>query len=454
MLLFYTGLSPQAFAQTNFSKNMRRVGYLVTQNGIVNPWYISGTTEHNGTVALHGDDFTGKRFDLILNEEPDRALDAFRAWIRARLCLGERTPEVAAYPAGAIVNENGDILFPPEWLVQLDCKAGGLWRTGAEQWIHPDRFGESADVFAAAAIAYRIFCKSAPFRGDSTLLQDIREAVFLPPELAAPGLDSRLTVCINDVFAGKAVKLVDFQEILGNSGSTASFFQPVAESHEIIMQREHFLKKQYASVKRKRFFKKNRSIIVGIAVAAAVLMVSAGTFINDRSHAPNVRGLSPEEVVSTYYNALSSMDHAVMDACLLDRHRDKTGKNDIDMVSGIFVITKMRQSYEVTTPPILMPAQDYADNGAPDIPKDRLIVFGVSDFVCQVEDADERDATVSFRTRYRLWNPSYSDEDPDSPVATPVNCEDELTLVRYKDMWQIAVINRIIDEDIHEYNKY
>jgi hypothetical protein len=396
-------------------------------------------------MHIWGPAFAGTRLDAILATD-EHTLDALCHWIAAYLYMGNHNAEIAVWPAGAFIANDGTVLFPPEWLVHRNAEAEGVWQSGAEKWIHPDRTGTAAAAFTAAALAYRVFCGTAPFTAADTnvLRQDIREGVFLPAHLAAPGLDAALATYITGVLSGKSRELVQLRSIIGDSSRISDFFQPVTQAEQTKLDREkmRFSRKQHARVKGQRFLTRNTTILAGIGIAVLSIALLAGTLIKDRANQPTTAGMQPVDVVKTYYDSIGTLDHVMMDACVL---KNKTAKADITMVSSFYVITKMRQSYEVNSPPVVLPAQKWLDDG-PDtystMLDGQLLVFGVSDLSIEPQDTDASDGQLSFYATYRIWEPGSAD-DPDPPLARFVSCSDKLRLVLYKGAWRIADTERI-----------
>ncbi|MDR1866720.1 MAG: hypothetical protein LBQ77_00455 [Treponema sp.] len=442
MFLFDTGLSPLAFAQTRLSQYATQCGYIVRVSGAIEPWQCDPI--ENGTIHIQGPDFAGERCAAVMHGEPDAALNALRHWIRARQLLGERASEVSLSPFGTFINSQYDILFLPEWLMKRLAEYKP--ELSATSWIHPDKTGTSAEVFTAAVCCYVLFCKNMPFNNNDAeaLVQDIREGIFIPPQFAAPGLDPSLVNIINDIFSVRESQhsLYDIQKILGESRYSSFFHALSTEEQQLIdRQKESYLKKQSRSVKIKRSFRRNHALISSCAIAVVILSLAAGSFIHDYSKRPTTKGMSAQEVLQTYYESFGSLDHITMDACVTKKNRDKTAKNDINAVSTYYVVVKTRQAYEVNAPPVVIPAQEWVDNGAPDVPSEQLIIFGVSDMDVNVIDADEQDGAVSFRVQYRMWTPD-SPEDSDRTDWLISSYTDDVQLTFSKDMWQISAIDR------------
>lgn len=470
---FDTGLDAKAFAQTKSAQLITQPGWLVSPDGRVEPWKLEGVIERAGTIVIWGAAFIGEQLDALISDDTrkDEALDALRYWVQARIVL-EETPHIdrppAPWPAGALINPQGTMLFPPDQLIKRTIEAEGsdAWRTAVVRWMHPDLTGAEAAVFVAGTMLYRIFCGDPPFLNQdiNLLRQDIREGVFLPLRLAAPGLDPDLASLISGAIesftrskqertSGKRTPttLVTLRDCLGFPGSAKvdSYFHSLSEEEQLklSLEQERFRKKQEFTVKSKRFLMRNRTIIVAILAAVCAIGLIGKSISKDRADMPTTKGMIPREVVETYYGAIGALDHILMDACVIKN----VGKEDINLVTHYFVINKVRQAYEMDSPGII-PAQQWIDSGAAPT---TAAVFGVSDLRLEGLDTDEQDGEVSFKATFLLWLPQSRDDPEDSgqeqtgmlggeavslPTSTPVT--DTIWLVLYNDTWRIAEIQR------------
>ncbi|MHB9292956.1 hypothetical protein Holit_02073 [Hollandina sp. SP2] len=464
-LEFDTGLDAHAFAQLKLAHLITKSGYVVTPDGSWTPWKPIGVREQHGTMCIWGPAFTGERLDILITDDTqkDQALDALRYWIRACRRLEAQQCLPAPWPAGAIIAPSGSILFPPEELLQYSIKAAGqeTWFKGVQRYVHPDLSGIGGTAFTAGAMLYRIFWGSPPFpnTNEEMLHKDIREGVFLPIRLAVPGLDVNLAVLINRTLtllkekqaAQASLVLSALEDLLGPPGSTTavSYLHEIdpAEQARIILEKERFTKQLALRVKAKRFIHRNITVLAGISIAVLSLVLVITSVISDRAHRPTTQGMDSREVVETYYQAMGDLDHLQMDACVMP----KAGKDDIDMVTNFFVITRVRQAYEGNIPAILS-AQKWINAGSP--PTESTI-FGVSDLRLEGIDQDEKDGEVSFAASYLLWLPgTFRDTDEPGNQETSSETSEEtglpwslsrrdiIRLTRYQGAWRIVEIQR------------
>ncbi|MDR1566551.1 MAG: hypothetical protein LBS48_04610 [Treponema sp.] len=473
VLGFDTRLDAQAFAQAKMAQFITQPGYMVYPDGSVEPWKASGVTERSrvpgdpGTMVIWGPAFSGESLDSLIRdpERKDEALPAVIRWIKACEKLKEEAlfPGAAGTLIGASASGSGQaVFFPPERLVKRCIEAAGESGViSAQQWFHPDLKGPDSAAFSAGAMLYGIFCGAPPFYSNDReiLRQDIREGVFTPPGLAAPGLDKDLAKLISGalepVKKGEEKKRPApeaMAKFLGRPGSrsAASWFTPLTEEEEVKLrnERDQYQKTRDLTVKTRRFVIRNTAIITGCAAALLALILGVRGYFKHQAELPTTRGMTPVEVAETYYGAFGTMDHILMDACVIN----KAGKEDVNMVTNLFVITRVRQAYE-SMGESAVTAQEWLEAGSPETDK---TVFGVTGLKLRTLDGDEGDGEVSFMAGYTLWVPAGFDGEEEelpsqeemmnNPRPRPpsgIEISDRLTLSFHKDAWRISKIDRI-----------
>ena len=500
VLGFDTGLSAQAFAQAKMAQFITSMGTIVYPDGNTEAWRPGGVVEQGAkpaeTMVIWGPSFPGERLDTIIKspERKEEAMDALCSWIRAALVLekeaanGKEPPFPG--PAGAFIAAGGQrdfppgtILFPPLRLLKRSLEADNA-APEAECWVHPDLKGNEALSFSAGAMLYGIFCGAPPFPGKNAnevshsappakrvkasegspldeLRQDIREGVFMPPDLAAPGLSREMAELIANSMS--RISRNKEENVRPSAESIRDFIgasprKPVSSwitapgGEELIrigLEREQYRKKNALTVKTRRFVIRNTAIIAVSAVALIVAIFMIRGFIRHRAELPTTRGMNPLEVAETFYNSFGLLDHTMMDACV----SGKAGKGDVDMVMNLFVISRVRQAYEAYDSHFIS-AGDWIEQGSPETD---ATVFGITDLKIKVLSVDENSGNAALEAEYILWMPgSYlrdSEEPPSAgeiresaenipiPPGGMINT-DRLKLAILKGLWRITEIER------------
>jgi hypothetical protein len=489
-----TGLSAEAFARARLASLVTDPGYIVSLRDsaapVVELWRAGGTAELtvNGRPApvmvVWGPDFAASAghdacsLDEIVTREdgpvsrngPGASTEALAAWVRARAALPvEGRPQ--PWPGAALVDEGAEtVLFLPEAAARqaFDAAGGTAWINGAERWTHPDYSGEEAEVFTAAALLYFALSGSLPFPGHNrdTLREDIREGVFIPPRLAIPGLSGEPALLIAASLSprarlkGQRPSLADLARLVGAAAENTAdepdgkrgLFRDVspAEAKALEAERERFLRKRGKAVKTGRFLRRNRTAILGILVAAVIAALAAGSLIRAQFDRPSTRGMDPAAVVESYYNAITALDHEMLGACVTGG----AGKDDINMVTNLYVISKVRQAYEAQE--IFIGPEEWRQGGGG--PSEKA-VFGIGDLrIRRIEAETDGGGLAVYRAEYLFFNP-YPDSNDDAagdtagnaveaektppPVPAGVPRQDELVLLKDKrGLWRIAEIRR------------
>ena len=461
-LCFDTGLDPRSFARTKMSQSMIEPGYIVCPDGSHEEWKASGVSEINGSMKVWGPSFAGKRLDLLINEidSPEQQAEALQAivfWIRAKMLLGET--QSTLNPAAAFVclaDENkypkGSVFFAPENLSHRCLLLEGSGKI--DNFNSPDLKGMDAAAFCTGSMLYKILSKSFPFPHDKTIFQDMREGLFLLPHLAVPGLDKELCnliklaiqlPCLKEqVYFSKhapenKTALRSGTDIIGNLlnllmdkenniVSVSSLINELSEEERMLLEKEkkHFLLKQKTLTKTKYYAMTNKRALIGAAVGLLFVIFVTASTIKSFSERPTTAGMEPDTVITVYYDAFSSLDHMLMEACIKG-----ASKTDINAAASFFAIYKTRQVYEPSDSITIIPAKTWLDEGGT-LPAPN--VFGVTGLSVRYITGSYEDNMIIYRAEYLLWalDSDYS-----------VRRIDTLTLKRdRKDNWRITEILR------------
>ncbi len=453
VLGFDTGLSERTFAQAKAGFLITDSGYLISQQGSINIWRPEGVIEINKSMIIWGPDFEGTPLDILIqhNTDKDTILNAIRHWLRAVLILAEKNIFPDPSPGGAIIGNDGAVLFPSPALVKRTLDAAGEKKvlSASVRYLHPDLQGRDALTFCAGTMLYHLFSGEAPcqYSDHDAVRSSIRAGNFIPLDIAAPGLDEHTTRLINTILkhANDITGLTDIDETLGQEDSKqyCDFFRQISddEKNSFISKREQYRKRNQTKTKTKSFFRKNRTVFMaaGIGIAAAILIV--WNFAAGQNSRPSTKGMSPIEIAEQYYESFGTLNHEFMDAAAIN----DTGEDDREMVQNLFLLSKIRQAYEMIDP--VVPAQRWIDAGSPDIDS---MIFGVANLT--LTEIDQTDDEALFEAKYALWIPSNftdggepstvpeSAETQTNPMPVSFSYSSVLKLIKQNEVWRIAEI--------------
>ncbi|MDR3019282.1 MAG: hypothetical protein LBU66_00080 [Treponema sp.] len=459
VICFSTGLDPRAFARTKMSQSLTENGFVVHPNGKIEVWRPSGVHDLNGSMRVLGPLFNGERLDqLIKNVKPivesetapaaqqavagaQKALQGVVYWLRAKMLLGDANSTLnpgAAFVCcedGGEPYSKGSAFFAPMNLsnrclyIEYE-KASNEPRTGIvsamretalvqDRFNCPDLIGMEAVAFCAGAMLYRIFAKANPYPYDSTIFQDMREGVFVPPRLAFPSLDKKLRdlilaalyLPVDKKRTGKSgIEIItDLLNVLlekdsatGVDGviSISSLLGEISQEDTLKLEKEKksFLFRQNNSVKVRRFIVRNKYPLIGTGAALFFVLLIVFSTTRSFNRRPTTTGMASDHVIVAYYDAFSALDHIFMEACT-----QGAGRDDINVAASFFAVTKTRQAYEFRAGGGIIPARVWRESGgelpAPD-------VFGVTDLEIEFLAGAEDDDMIIYRTDYLLWAPN------------------------------------------------
>ncbi len=487
-LALRTGLDQAAFAQAKLHSLITQPGRIVAPDGLVRDWMPEGVSAPEGVMLVYGPDFPGRSLLEILQDADP--LDPVRLVLQARRRLRDvsaasphtddetprrRVPSLELIPAGTIVGKDGSVLFLPERLVAraLDSLAPLARLDGAIRWHHPDLSGKAALAFADAVLAYRSLCGKDAFPGDNedAVRNDMRDSCALPARMACPGLETAVAELLDGALKGETGTARNIRAPASKQGSKkpASSTQPdtqrpsadailealgepgsggierfihtlsATEQAELETEKARYLRSTGAAIGARRFTKKYSTILlVGLVSLVAVVFIVRSILVS-RSERPNTLGLSPVQVAQKYYQAFGELDHQFMEAAV----RGKAGKGDIDMITNLFVISRVRMAYEHEE--AFLSAEKWKSEGSP---LSDALIFGVTDLRLQAVDGNAADGETSYVASYTLWRPPESPASPEqTPVARPPQAdqrEDTLRIRLIKGAWVIDEIGRTL----------
>ena len=455
VLGFDTGLPSRDFARSKMAQSVLEPGYIIYPDGNAGIWKSGGVTPLGSgadeTVVVWGPLFPGEIFaELIKSDNKDEALYALRFWLKARIVLEGKLAKAdnATFrgSSGALIinKENdlfpfGTVFFPPADLLKPFIEAEA-------EWVHPNLENADEISFCTGAMLYRIFCGAPAFTGTgiNEIQQNICEGNFLPPSLALPALDPEMSKLISrsigrEKAKGVLTKRPAPNEIMEFIGAPASVSKRVSswlrilddnETAKINAEKARYIKRNALTVKTRRFVTRNNVIITTSIVVLAIIAFIVRDVIKNRS-GDITKGMSPVEVAMTYYNAFGELDHTLMENCV----RGKAGKEDIDLAVNFFVITRMRQAYEIYSDSFI-PVQKWLDEGSPATDK---VVFGITDLRISGFSMNEENARLT--AEYVIWMPNYDGEDS-VPTIVSNSCKDELDFALVRGAWRIESIKR------------
>lgn len=453
VLGFDTGLNERAFARTQAASLLTESGYMVSPDGSINMWNSEGVIELYKNMVIWGPDFEGTSLDALIQHDDDKdtALNALRSWFHAASLLAEKKIFPNPSPRGVFFAKDGTVFFPPSGLVKkcLDTEEDKSALPASITYLHPDLTESDNVIFCAAVMLYKIFSDRNPFSvsNPDAVRSNIREGNCTPIELASPGLDENIVQLINAALKPeyKTPSLIDLIDALGKKDSKrySDFFRTVSgdEKESILLKQKQFEKRSQRKIRAKSFFHKNHTAIIGTGIGLALVIFLAWNIIVGQNNKPNTKGMNPKEIAERYYASFGILDHDFMEAAVTSN----ADKSDVDMVRNLFVISRVRQAYEMIIP--VIPAGQWIEEGSPET---KSMVFGVSGLVLTEINQSENEALL--KAGYLLWMPKMyaengtqdqtqeTENDEENLMPVSLSYTSSLKFIRQKDVWRIAEI--------------
>ncbi|MDR2596159.1 MAG: hypothetical protein LBC76_02440 [Treponema sp.] len=416
-LCFDTGLDPRSFARTKMSQSLIDPGFTVNPGGSHEEWKVTGVNEHGGFMWVFGPHVPGKRLDLLLEEigpisqSPalkQEALEAVIYWSKAKMFLGD--VRSALNPGAAFVSSEGNVFLAPE---HISTRCLFIEGNKLDTYNCPDLIGMDTTAFCTAVMLYKILTGNHPYP-TADIYQDMREGVFLPIHIAAPGLNPQLAELIQAALSLPVEKkntskksgidiLSGILEILTGRGNkfadVSSLFETISpdKAKRFEKEKKNYLFRMNTIIKTKRYILDNKPFLLGIALGVAfIFFILCNTIINT-SNNPTTEGMMPDTVVAVYYEAFSSLNLSLMEACIKG-----ADKKDINAVATFYAVLKQRQAIEGAKAPSIIQARVWKELGG-QLPDPN--VFGVTDLIVKHIGGEEEDGLIIYQADYDLWSP-------------------------------------------------
>ena len=466
VLAIRTGLTPRAFAQSKLPRETTSRGLIFEPSGSIRAWIPEGTfSEGTGPeerMWVYGPAFPGQTLLSSLSQDRETAwarlhqaiLLIHKAAVSGLVTAADLALIAGAGPEALICGDDGSVLALPHGLYTRAIANQGE-RSAFDnrlRWVHPDRRTISparAFAFLAGTCAYRIVAgfpafgeaiamgENAPaepsiFAEDTA--RNIRHSIFEPLSLASWELRPAAASCIDALVSTQLAASADTLLAFGTEYKSLIDPQkegvPPSDAHKAA--REASARRRAGLVRRERFIRKYRrafAIAGAIAVTAGILV---GVWVNDMRSKPTTLGLSPMDVVSGYYGAIDRLDQEIPKA-----YHDSGMVIDYeDIVTNLYVTSKIRQSYEGEEV-IISPATLFA-LGKPG----KHAVYGLTNLAIK-EESVSKDAAEYSVSLYQ-WlpeseHPVEAAADGTVPAQLSISRRTEkLRLEWRKDRWMIS----------------
>jgi hypothetical protein len=431
-------------------------GILVSQ-GQVSEWIADDLRQVDDGIVCLGPGFDGLSLEELLHSGLDETtmIQRLASVVRAMNKLDQEGHLPSGIQgAGILVSADSEVLVLPPALVSRAATRG---RSGKGYTPEADPAIAASAMLAgilrciflprpAESIKHPSAAAMAGGHGDTI---DTRAGEpFVPLGLIAPRLDPGLAALADRGMNQESATptLADWVSAFEEAAGHGYFRELSAEQlARIELQRQSAETRANKKIARRRFVARRGSLLTALGITAVAIVALA---VFDRPPpGPDLSALGPEAIVQTYYEAISSLDLALLEACL----DGKTGRDDKSLLTNLTVVMKMRQAYSPDAP--YLSAGDWLAAGSPAL-AEGIFMFGITGL--EIRNLAEQAATQPsvgtstavqlgsamesrFEARYTLWTTESNEE---LMRGVPAHRKDRLTLAEGRSGWKIIAIER------------
>ena len=393
LLQLDTGLTQNAFAKARFSERMEECGWLATKTDnkwIFSPWKFSGSAvkTESQTVLVQGAAFAGYTLEACLRgigtSMAQTALAHFAAALVCTVLEEAIAQDYAVIGSGAggifISKDFRQIIFVPPGIFEasLLCRSDALYSMYQGRYINKGLSGEASIHFTQSVIAYMALTASHPFESldTATRTEDYRDHNLVPLKNRIWALDRQLSFFIDHSLQKNPVESKQHKKNLMRNhnessqpksqlrvglhfplstlyrelGLTAEGFIPADGILQPIIRKASVPQEQFEatakkdterfarSLKIRRWFRHNRSILV--AAAGVVVSLSLFFFIywNGTVSHPTSKGFTSFETVEMFYSGMHNLNVLAIQGSAKGQNMNSI----TDRVSNFYVSSRTR----------------------------------------------------------------------------------------------------------------
>ena len=390
-VLLNMNITGREFAKAKLMQYLNSPGYLVSYltdgSCAFSTWCFTGTKEMEDTMYMTGSSFEGTTLHSILTDSAyaDKRFDVFEKIRNAvEQSIDKNITLPLSGPCGTIIGSDGSLLFLPQEYIQRSVSAlhesdsssiyGCYFRPGLN---HTDSLR-----FMLTVYTYEIITGRLPFpkKNEEERLEDYMDHNFIPvkywnthvSEIFSNLLSHNLSIStdikkvnkknrpqIHEQIQEIKTKALPPLDLTIKQSETLNIHDNENESAQ---DRIKFTSSLSQKVRIKRFFRKKGTLIKIAAAVTAVILTASISLINENKDRPTTIGLTPYEVVESFYTSLNMLDVTLASSTT----KKSTDDGYKDMISSFYVINKMRSAYDSSSQ-TLHPAQwlytnrDFAD---------------------------------------------------------------------------------------------
>ncbi len=411
VLAIPVSVSRNEFVLTKLS-GLRNIPGFIVRDGEIREWRIEGFFKHENRLYLQGPYLEGSFLEEVTGKSFAAVLPYLIRLVNGLLALKRQGLSIESLQTDSVYFlERGGVLFlPPAMMAELRNMHPEEHKLQVFESInHPDfEDPETRISYSLAALLYRAILGQYPFRGENEveIHNRARHEKLLPLSLLEPGLREELS---DRILSGLGrgdqppPSIEEWSETL-QSCKQEGLYRDITELERESLRRQA-RKEQNRIVKaygKKVFWQKHWKTVVIVSAVVVVVGALAGSFLKNILAPRATRGFTPLQVVEAFYQSINSLDHALMEDCVVEG----AGKQTIREVMNIYVMSRVSLGYEGRSN--IVPADAWDEQGRPPL-ESRQSVYGVTGLRI-VQEAGQPEPV--FRVLYSKWFPEPEAEEP------------------------------------------
>ena len=375
----------------------------------VEDWRFSGYVRRGDQLLVTGPCVDGELLATALERPGAAALTAVaRVAAAVRVLVREHGFDQPLQLNGVyLLADGGVLIFPPPVVKQLtETHSPAAMLAAAARLNHPDLAAAERFGVTLAILGYRAVTGVYPFPAarEDDLRNQMRRLDVVPARLRMPGSDPELSALMDralrperqqrrptlDEWAAALERVTHEPEPQPADADVAAVLQTQARELEA---------KYEQTFRRRVFLQRNLRTIVVVAVITLAVGGILGSIVANQFQPRSTRGLSPRQVVETFYTSMGALDHTTMEDAVIG----DAGKGLINEAVNLFVISRVTQGYEGRSN--IVSAGEWVAAGKPELPAG-IGLYGASDLEIVAEQGAPQPV---FRVSYLMWRPGGED---------------------------------------------
>ncbi len=454
VLAIGTGIRGSEFALTRLIALKNETGWIVDGDE-VEEWKLSGFMEHEGEIYLYGHPFYGETLFEILESNEISKIDKIISLLRAIITLKENTKHLPNIFSDAVLfSEEGSILFLPYNLMKsINSTRPINFKIETFDYINnPHLTEDDAILFTIGVSLYKLITSRFPYTGktEEEVHDKIRNLTVSPPKFIIPELNERISEYIMRLIQPeKNTPKINLKECYKEikNWNPQSIMEKITEEEkkEIVEQAKRFEEKSVKKFKRTIFWQRNWKTILIVTAIVVVAGVVSGSILKNVLAPRRTKGFSPYKVVETFYDSMNKLDTITISDCVIG----KAGKQEINEVTNLYVISRVSMGYEGKSH--LIPAPKWDKMGRPKLIPPNT-VYGVLNL--RIKEIQGPPHPI-FTATYEKWIPISTNKDnlenpksDNKPNYMGFTITDKLFLKKDRGDWVIFKIERLSKKPI------